>query len=258
MHKAILIMLLSVVSSSAMAEWAKVDLPNLKDGITHYVDLTMIIKAGNKAKMWRMIDIESAKAGDRRSSMITQDEFDCKEEKKRVLSMKSFHGNMGTGGFINLSDNKKPRKWNSVEPDSTQEVLWKIACGVTRPAAKWTRVHKNDELGLTLYADYATIRKSGDITKIWSMGDFETMQKIKMGGKKKKYLSSKSRWEFNCKENQLRLLASVFFSDNMSRGTRLLYSSGRSLSFARLWMQVETVGESLGTLLKTACGKTGA
>jgi len=45
-----------------------------------------------------------------------------------------------------------------------------------------------------------------------------------MGGKKWKYLSLKDRWEFNCKENQLRPLAVVFFSDNMSRGTRLYKS----------------------------------
>jgi len=113
----------------ATAEWTKVDIPGLSDVATQYVDLTTITKAGNKAKMWKMLDIESAKAGDPRSSMLTQDEFDCKEMMRRALSMTLFHGNMGTGGFTNISDNKKPRKWYSVEPDSTQEVFWKIACG---------------------------------------------------------------------------------------------------------------------------------
>ncbi len=113
----------------ATAEWTKVDIPSLSDVATQYVDLTTITKAGNKAKMWKMLDIESAKAGDPRSSMVTQDEFDCKEMMRRALSMTLFHGNMGTGGFTNISGNKKPRKWYSVEPDSTQEVFWKFACG---------------------------------------------------------------------------------------------------------------------------------
>ena len=257
MHKAILMMILAVMSSSATAKWTVV---NENKEFIQYADLATIRKLGNKVKMWGLNDYKNVQefAGDKFLSSKSQLEYNCKEEMKRGLSMKLFHGNMGTGGFINFSDNKMPRKWNSVEPDSAQEVLWKIACGVTRPAAKWTRVHKNDELGLTLYADYATIRKSGDITKIWSMGDFETVQETKMGGKKKKYLSSKSQWEFNCKENQLRLLSSVFFSDNMSRGTRLLYASGRSLYFDRGWMLVVVVGEPLGTLWKTACGKAGA
>jgi len=122
----------------ATAEWTKVDIPSLSfsDVATLYVDLTTITKAGNKAKMWQMLDIESSKAGDPRSSMITQYEFDCKEKMQRGLSITLFHGNMGTGGIINISDNKKPRKWYSIEPDGTEEVFWKIACDVTRPAAK--------------------------------------------------------------------------------------------------------------------------
>jgi len=248
MHKAILMLLLAIVSSSAVAEWTKVDLPSLKDGITSYIDLTTITKAGNKVKMWQLHNHESAKAGDERLSIKIQKEYDCNEEKIRIRAHTIFSGSMGTGEVGYSSGNRKPSKWSPVEPGSSDEVFWKIACGNTRPASEWTRVHVHDELGLTLYVDYATIHKSGDRVKIWSLGDFKT---IRMGRDKKKYLSSKIQWEFICKENKLRGLAFVFFSENMSRGERF-HSSGDASSISA-WMQV--VRSPLEELWKIACGK---
>ncbi len=248
MHKVILMLLLAVVSSSAMAEWTKVDLPNLKDGITSYVDLTTIIKASNKVKMWQLHDHESAKAGNERLSIKTQKEYDCNEEKIRIRARTIFNGNMGTGEVVYSSGDRKPSKWRPVEPGSSGEVFWKIACGNTRPATEWTRVHEHDELGVTLYVDHATIRKSGNRVKIWSLGDFKT---VRIGRDKKKYLSSKIQWVFYCKENKLRGLTFVFFSDNMSRGERF-HTSGDVSSISG-WMQI--VRSPLEELWKIACGK---
>ena len=128
MHTAILMMLLAVVSSSAMAEWVELATTDIS---TFYVEPTTIRKSGNKVKMWVLENFNSVQefSGDKYLSQKAQDEFDCKEMMRRALSMTLFHGNMGTGGFTNISGNKKPRKWYSVEPDSTQEVFWKFACG---------------------------------------------------------------------------------------------------------------------------------
>jgi hypothetical protein len=251
MKKLVLILMLAIASTSAMAEWTKVDLLSLKDGITHYVDLTTIIKAGNKAKMWQLNDNESAKTRVGRLSMKTQKEYDCGEEKIRTLTRTLFSGNMGTGVVRYSSGDRKPSNWSPVEPGSSVEVFWKIACGNARPVAKWTRVHEHDELGLTLYVNHATIRKSESRVKIWSLGDYKTVQETKMGRDKKKYLSSKAQWEFNCKENKLRGLFFVFFSDNMSRGERFYWSHDESSVSG--WMQV--VRSPLEELWKIACGK---
>jgi len=51
MPKAILIILLTVVSSSAMAEWVKVSEDKL---VTAYADPTTIRKLGDKVKMWAL------------------------------------------------------------------------------------------------------------------------------------------------------------------------------------------------------------
>ena len=56
MHKAILMMLLAVVSSSAMAEWTVV---NENKEFIQYADLATIRKLGNKVKMWGLNDYKN-------------------------------------------------------------------------------------------------------------------------------------------------------------------------------------------------------
>ena len=50
MHKIILIIVLAVVSSSAVAEWLKVDEGG--SGISEYVNPDTILKSGSKATLW--------------------------------------------------------------------------------------------------------------------------------------------------------------------------------------------------------------
>ena len=54
MHKATLMMLLSVVSSSAVAEWTLVQTGKESN---EYVDLATIRTSGNLAKMWTLTNI---------------------------------------------------------------------------------------------------------------------------------------------------------------------------------------------------------
>lgn len=53
MRKIILMLLLTVVSNSAMAEWVLV---GGDYAVTYYVDPTTIHKSGNFVRMWDMID----------------------------------------------------------------------------------------------------------------------------------------------------------------------------------------------------------
>lgn len=64
MHKAILMILLAVVSSSAVAEWVQF---GGNETITIYVDPATIHKAGNMVKMWFLYDRRKADTHSARS-----------------------------------------------------------------------------------------------------------------------------------------------------------------------------------------------
>jgi len=51
MKKLLLILILAIVSSSAIAEWFEVD-TRRRVGLTAYADPTTIRKSGNKVEMW--------------------------------------------------------------------------------------------------------------------------------------------------------------------------------------------------------------
>ena len=125
MHKVVLMMLLAVVSSSAMAEWVKVSEDKL---VTAYADPTTIRKLGDKVKMWVMWDHLTAKVVNSKPHMSTrvQKEFNCKEETTRQIYATTFSGNMLEGNKI---DTQGGRDWEPVAPRTHDEALWKFACG---------------------------------------------------------------------------------------------------------------------------------
>lgn len=125
MLKAILMILLAVISSSTAAQWAPV-ISN--EAISLYTDPTTIRKTGLKVKMWTLLDYKTAQKtnGKMFMSVKTQNEYDCKEEQSRIFYANFHPKNMG-GGEIVISS-IKPREWEPNEPDSVGELLWKIAC----------------------------------------------------------------------------------------------------------------------------------
>ena len=128
MRKAILMMLLAVVSSGAMADWVQID-DNETVGITAYADPASIRQAGNRVKMWVLVDYKTAKTtadGKTFMSVKSQNEYDCKEEKSRIFYANIHPKNMAGGEIVSVSI--KPRDWEPNEPGSVGEALWKIAC----------------------------------------------------------------------------------------------------------------------------------
>lgn len=127
MRKAILMMLLAVVSSSAMARWVKVA---GNETNTTYADSATIRKAGNMAKMWSVFDYKTPVAldnGKRYMSTRAQFEYDCKEERMRPFAV-SFHSkNMADGEVVYSAFD--PGNWGPVPPGTVNDTLWKIACG---------------------------------------------------------------------------------------------------------------------------------
>lgn len=125
MHRIITMMLLTVVSNSAMAGWVDV---GSNENTTIYVDSATVQRSGNMAKMWHMTDFRTANKdmGDPYLSMKDQNEYDCKEAKARRRASSQHSGNMGTGRVV-YSDTFTTR-WKPIPPDSGLEILWKFAC----------------------------------------------------------------------------------------------------------------------------------
>ena len=126
MKRLLLGLMLLVTATAASAEWT---VAGETDNFIQYVDRATIRRNGNYVKMWDLLDYERVKVigGKSDLSQRTQKEYDCKEEKKRILALTSFSGQMGNG-TINYDDSNTG-KWSPVAPGTVNEILWKIACG---------------------------------------------------------------------------------------------------------------------------------
>ena len=126
----LLITFLVLSSGPAYAEWIALEKNNQSTGtMTVYVDPDTIHRNGNLVTMWQLIDFKTMQGGrspTRFSSTKIHRQFDCLEDRLRLLALTDFWGNMGTGessdAFIDGSH------WVSVEPDSIDQALLELAC----------------------------------------------------------------------------------------------------------------------------------
>jgi hypothetical protein len=80
--------------------------------------------------------------------------------------------------------------------------------------ADWEEIAVTED-GLTTYADPATIRRKGDLVKMWVLSDYNLAQRAE--GPSFIYLSSRSQQQFDCVEERSRWLAAAYFSGNMEK-----------------------------------------
>jgi len=127
MSKTILMLLLAVVSSGAVAEWINVSTD--ESGSSIYADPATIQKVGNRVKMWVLFDYRKATldAGDRIMSIRKHEEYDCKETQVRLLYISKHSGRFTEGKMVYLNDIPN-NEWVPVAPSSILEDLWKYAC----------------------------------------------------------------------------------------------------------------------------------
>lgn len=127
MSKTILMLLLAVVSSGAVAEWINVSTD--ESGSSIYADPATIQKVGNRVKMWVLFDYRKAtlNAGDRIMSIRKHEEYDCKETQVRLLYISKHSGRFTEGKMVYLNDIPN-NEWVPVAPSSILEDLWKYAC----------------------------------------------------------------------------------------------------------------------------------
>lgn len=112
-----------VLSFSAQAEWERIG--KSSDGITSYLDYATIKKTRNGYRAWTLYDQSTRdKYGDLSAVML--DEYDCKEERTRILQFRSFYGHMGTEGIHSVQD--ATGQWSYPMPETTGETLLKAVC----------------------------------------------------------------------------------------------------------------------------------
>jgi surface-adhesin protein E len=112
--------------------------------------------------------------------------------------------------------------------------------------AEWVEVGGKVEEGLTVYLEFDTISRSGDVVKMWELWDFKTTRT----DPKPPHMSVKSQREIDCIKKRGRLLAMTAFSGNMGSG-KVVYSVS---DFKDQEIQVEP-GSVADSVVKVACGK---
>lgn len=79
--------------------------------------------------------------------------------------------------------------------------------------AEWTMLSETGNG--TWYVDFATLRKKGNVAKIWALLDYKQTQ---FSGSEKGYRSQMSYMEFDCEQEYLRTLNVASYSQSMGTG----------------------------------------
>ena len=125
MKKLLLTLLASLlVTGSAWAEWEKAA---ATDSADFYIDPATIRVDGNLRRIWEVIDY-TKKVKDGHLSTRMRVEYDCKQERFRVMSISQHSGAMASGNNIYSYTWDPPRKWDDIPPNSYYEIVLKIVC----------------------------------------------------------------------------------------------------------------------------------
>lgn len=120
-----------------------------------------------------------------------------------------------------------------------------LAIASSNAFAEWVLVDQTNDKSMSSYADSATMRKTGNRVKMWTLDNYK--KAYKSGNQA--FLSEKSQVEYDCNEAQMRLLSLLQYSAKMGAG-EVIFSQFEPSP----WTPV--VPQSVGmTMWKFACGK---
>ena len=113
------------LSSPAWAAWKSVA---DNDTATSYADPATIVRKGNTATMRSLLDYKAyqrmVEVG--YFSQKAHIEYDCAAKQLRGLSVSLHAEKMGEGKVI--YEDTSPHEWEDLVADTTNEILWKVAC----------------------------------------------------------------------------------------------------------------------------------
>lgn len=109
----------------ASAEWVRVGGTHKYDG---YVDMTTIGRTEQTVTLWTLRDFTVTRQVARGPyrSMKTKKQYDCRNNRSRLLFAKYYAEQMGKGRLV--YQGKGTKQWAKVAPGSDGEVEWKVAC----------------------------------------------------------------------------------------------------------------------------------
>ncbi|MBI3527503.1 MAG: hypothetical protein HY067_05980 [Betaproteobacteria bacterium] len=120
-----LAIVLLLLSSDAWAGWKSV---GEDDTATSYADPATIVRKGNTATMWSLLDYKAfqrmVEVG--YFSQKAQVEYDCAEPRSRGLSLSLHAEKMGEGKVI--YEDASPHEWEAVDAGTMSEIFRKVAC----------------------------------------------------------------------------------------------------------------------------------
>ena len=111
-------------------------------------------------------------------------------------------------------------------------------------AGVWIEMSRHDDYAA--YADPSTIRRDGDLVKMWSMFDYKNPQPGPGG---KPYLSTRRHFEYDCKQVRARALGASLHAVKAGNGEALVATD------AKLGWSKVAPDSADDFLLKFACKK---
>jgi len=100
----ILILLLTIISIRAVAEW--IDTSTSANGSAICADPTTIQKSGDRTRMWILFDYRKAiiESGDKIMSIKKREEYDCKKSQAHLLYISKHSGRFTEGKAVYVND----------------------------------------------------------------------------------------------------------------------------------------------------------
>ena len=111
------------------AEWQLVD---GHDRAKVYVDTETISRHGEWVSVWGMDKLQTAQARGLRKYLSTraQEGHDCAKERFRLLALKYFSGNMGSGELLYKTVGESD--WATIPRGILAQSVWKFVCAVKK------------------------------------------------------------------------------------------------------------------------------
>ena len=113
---------LMMLTCSAWAEWVMYFETKT---ITYYYDPATIRKDGSMRRVWRIQQLKQ-RIADGEKSRRMRIEYDCKEERYKILSA-STHSEPMAEGKVLYAENRD-NIWKVIPPASASEAMFKIVC----------------------------------------------------------------------------------------------------------------------------------
>lgn len=112
------------VAAPGLVKWVKVD-ETVDGSAVFYIDPASVRKDGNLRKVREIQGLNQRDEGGGMSRQILS-EYDCKEERTRILAASSHSGPMAGGVRLWLSDDLGT--WDAIPPGSINEIILKRVC----------------------------------------------------------------------------------------------------------------------------------